>query len=109
MSDEMKHDIETMKRDIGTLKADVSALRASTTKIAVEASRIGVQINDLATHAEVSKGFGDVMRSLDAFAGEAKASRDQRTLQDRSFNLLNEKLTDHELRLTRLEPRERKS
>ena len=107
----LKTDVSVLKTDVSVLKTDVSALRVTTTNIAVSQSRLVGQVNGLETRLDekMSKGFGDVLSKLDSFAGEVKSSRDQRTLQDRSFNLLNDRLADHELRLTRLEPPKKKS
>ena len=127
MSDEMKQDIETMKRDIGTLKTDVSvltadvsvlktdvsvlktdvsALRVTTRNIAVKVSRLEAQGSGLETRLDekLSKGFGDVLSKLDSFAGEIKASRDERALHGQNFSYLNDRLINHERRLTQLEP-----
>ncbi|MFI5363913.1 MAG: hypothetical protein ACHQ49_18280 [Elusimicrobiota bacterium] len=103
----LKTDVSVLKTDVSVLKTDVSALRATTTKIAAEVSRIDGQIGDLATRAEMKKGFGDVLGRFDDFASEIKASRDQRRLQDESFKQAHVQLTDHELRLYRLEHQEK--
>lgn len=47
--------------------------------------------------------------SLEVFTSEIIASRHARTLTDKSFSDQQATLTDHELRLTRLEPRGKRS
>lgn len=97
MSDEMKRNIEVLKQDVRN--------------IVVAVSRVEGQMNGLEMRLrdDISKGFSDVLSKLDGFAGEALASRNQRALQDASFNLLNEHMHDHEARLVRLERQEKKS
>lgn len=48
-------------------------------------------------------------KSVEAFTAEIIASRHERTLMGKSFSDQQEMLTDHELRLTRLEPRDKQS
>ena len=50
-----------------------------------------------------------IEKSLEAFTAEIIASRNERALMGKSFSDQQETLTDHELRLTRLEPREKPS
>jgi hypothetical protein len=105
MSKDMSPEIHALKRDIEILQADMTALRATTTKTAIEVSRIDGQINGLARSEEITKGFSEVMRKLDAFSGEAETARRDRKLQGETFNSLNDRLVNHELRLYRLESR----
>lgn len=107
--DELTTDVSGLKTDVSELRTDVAELRATTRRTAIEVARIGGQMQDFATRAEMAKGFNDVLSKLDDFADEVKASRRERALQDKSFNSLNERLGDHELRLTRIELREKQS
>jgi chromosome segregation ATPase len=105
----LKTDVGVLKTDVSVLKKDVISLRGTTTKMAVEISRIGGQMNGLATQAEMSKGFDKMISTLVSFAGEVEVSRRERALQDQSFNSLNDRLVNHELRLNRLEAPGKKS
>ena len=101
----LKSDVGALKTDVEILKTDVTALRATTTKTAIEVSRIDSHVNGLATREEIARGFNEVISKLDSFAGEIEGSRRERKLHGETFNSLNDRLVDHELRLYRLESR----
>ncbi len=50
-----------------------------------------------------------IVKNLEVFTAEIIASRHERTLMGKSFFDQQETLTDHELRLTKLEPRDKQS
>jgi septation ring formation regulator EzrA len=65
-------------------------------------SRIEQRLTKLDTKLDV---FGEWMKRGDALMAEVLASRAERVLSDKSFRDQQSTLTDHELRITRLERR----
>lgn len=99
-----------MKQDVGMLKTHVAGLLKSSRATAMAVVRLEARMDRLEAKLtdSMTRGFKTVLDRFDDFAGEVQASRRERALQDQTFNTLNERLIDHELRVTRLE-RERKS
>lgn len=105
----LKTDVNTLKTDVGVLKTDVSALKTITRNIAVTvAGHTGTFIRMEKQLAKLDELDG-LKSSLEVFTSEIIASRHARTLTDKSFSDQQATLTDHELRLTRIELRGKQS
>lgn len=84
-------------------EAGIEDLRAAVRRIAVKVSGLESLMSEMARFETVKSAFDGIQARLDGFMKEILASRSQRTLQDKSFNDLNELVVKQELRLTRLE------
>jgi len=101
----LKADVGVLKADVGVLKADVGVLKVTTRNTAIVVAghtEAFVQLNERMVKRDELDGL---KKSFDVFASEITASRHERALTDKTFSDQQATLTDHELRLTRIEPR----
>ena len=83
--------------------SDGEDLRGAVRRIAVKVSGLELVLSKTARSETVKSAFDAIQSKLDRFTKEILASRNQRTLQDKSFNDLKGILDKHELRLTHIE------
>jgi hypothetical protein len=83
------------------MKRDIEMLKESNRNIAKEIFKLQDRMDNLGD--QMARGFREVLGRFDIFAHEVDLSRRKRKLQDVSFNLLNEKLANHEARIVRVE------
>ena len=86
---------------LNDMKRDIEMLKESNRNIAKEIFKLQDRVQGL--DDKVTGGFREVLGKLETFSNEVDLSRRERTLQDASFKLLNEKLINHELRIVRVE------
>ena len=83
------------------MKRDIEMLKESNRTIAKEIFKLQDRMDGLGQ--QMANGFKELTGILETFTGEIDLSRRERTLQDASFKSLDEKLTNHELRIFRME------
>jgi len=94
---------EEMRREIGELRRDMSDVKRTLRNVVAAIARHEehfVRINEKLKKLDV---LDQIKSTMDALAGEIKSSRDERALSDKTFRDQQTPLTDHELRLFRLE------
>jgi hypothetical protein len=89
-------------RDLASLKTTVRNIAITVSGHTETLSRMEKQLSKLDILDVIAK-------QLDVSTAEIIASRNERTLMGKNFFDQQEMLTDHELRLTRLEPRDKQS
>jgi hypothetical protein len=90
-------------------KADVGALKKMTYKLAVTVTGHTETLGQIMQRLTKLDEFDGIKNTLDAIASEILISRRERTLRDKGFSDHQATLTDHELRLTRIELRGKQS
>ncbi len=126
-------DVGELRVQVGEVKKDVGELKVQMGEVKKDVSEIGVQMTDTRSRLDrletitrntaiVVTGHTETFvrmekqltkldeldglkKSLEIFTSEIIASRHARTLADKSFSDQQTMLTDHELRLTRIELR----
>ncbi len=83
------------------MKRDIESLKESNRNIAKEIFKLQDRMNSL--DDRMTRGFGELRTIIEKFTGEIDLFRRERKFQDVSFNSLNERLTNHELRIVRVE------
>lgn len=105
----MQTTVQTYETDVSALKADlreVKTLARNTAVIVAGLAEDSVQIKKQLAKLDELDG---VKKCLEVFTSEILASRSERTLMGKSFTDQQATLTDHELRLTRIELRGKQS
>lgn len=107
--DIMRADLDLMrsefKTDVSGLKTDVSNLQASNRNIAMTVAGHTEEFKAIRMQLRKLDDLDGLKKSVEMFTSEIIASRRERALADKSFRDQQETLSDHELRLTRLELR----
>jgi hypothetical protein len=101
--------VGVLKTDVGALKTDVGALKKMTHNLAVTVAGHTEHFIRIEKRLEKLDEFDGLKNSLDVLVSEIISSRHERTLRDKSFSDQQATLTDHELRLTRIELRGKQS
>ncbi|MEK7234730.1 MAG: hypothetical protein AAB268_13010 [Elusimicrobiota bacterium] len=101
----MKQDISTLKTDVVALKTDVAELKTLARNTAVVVSGHTETLGLISQQLRKLNELDGIKKCLEAFTSEIIASRHERALAGKSFIDQQATLTDHELRLTRLELR----
>lgn len=137
MSEDMRQAITGLKTEVGALNVQVGALNvqvgALNVRVGALDERMGTVESRLTTVETTVRNIAIVVtghteafvriekqltkldeldglkKSLEVFTSEIIASRNARTLTDKSFSDHQSMLTDHELRLTRIELRGKQS
>ncbi len=105
----LKADVSMLKTDVGVLKTDVNTLKTITRNIAVTVAGHTETFARMEKQLTKLDELDGLKSSLEIFTSEIIASRHARTLTDKSFSDQQATLTDHELRLTRIELRGKQS
>jgi chromosome segregation ATPase len=134
MSDDMRQEFNGLKTSVcaletrvGNLETSVNGLKTSVCALEMRVGSLETSVNGLKTtvrslvitvsgHTEalarveiqLAKNSGTldrIVNAIESFSAEIIAARRERTLMGKSFFDQQETLTDHELRLTRLETR----
>ena len=90
---------EDMRQELNDLKRTVRVIAIAVAGHTETLSRVEKQLDKHTGVLDV------IVKRLETFTAEIIASRNERALMGKSFFDQQERLTDHELRLTRLEPR----
>lgn len=97
---------EEMRKDIAGLKADTAELKTVTRNLAAALSGLPQFMTETSKRLDrMEAAMGRLTGAADACMAEVLTSRRERLLRDKTFNDQQAVLTDHELRLTRLELR----
>lgn len=117
MSEDMRQELSDVKTAVRGIAITVAGHTQELKDVKTTVRGIAITV---AGHTEtlsrmekqLSKQGGTLDRmekGLEAFTAEIIASRHERTLMGKSFSDQQEMLSDHELRLTQLEPRKKRS
>ena len=105
----LETDAGTLKTDVSTLKTDVSELKTLTRNTAIVVTGHTEALARIEQRLTKLDELDGLKKSLEVFTSEIIASRHERTLMGKSFSDQQATLTDHELRLTRIELRGKQS
>ena len=112
----MQTTVNTLEKDVSALKTDVSALKTDVGEVKTLARNTAIIVAGLAEDSVQIKQqltklneLDDLKKCLEVFTSEILASRSERTLAGKGFIDQQATLTDHELRLTRIELRGKQS
>jgi len=105
----MKADVGALKTDVGALKTDVGALKTITRNLAITVTGHTEALSRIERRLTKLDELDGLKKSLEVFTSEIIASRRDRALSGKTFFDQQATLTDHELRLTRIELRDKQS
>ncbi len=105
----VRADISALQTDVSVLKSDVSVLKLTTHNIAVAVAGHKQEFDQIKQQLTKLGEFEGIKKCLEVFTSEILASRHERTLMGKGFFDQQATLTDHELRLTRIELRGKQS
>lgn len=117
MSEGMRQDIQDLKTGLGEVRVRLDGVETRLDRVETRLDRVETTTRNIAIKvAEHDERFtrideklkkldilDDIKRTLDGLASEVLSSRRDRVLFDKTFADQQKTLTDHELRLTRLE------
>lgn len=116
MSNEMRQELNGVKAAVSALGVQVNALQTDVAEVKTFARNTAITVAGLAADSVQIKQqltrldeLDGLKKCLEAFTSEILASRSERTLMGKSFTDQQATLTDHELRLTRIELRGKQS
>lgn len=101
--------VDALQTDVGILKMDVAGLKTITHNLAVTVIGHTESLARIEKRLTKLDELDGLKKSLEVFTAEIIASRHERALTGKSFSDQQATLTDHELRLTRLELRGKQS
>lgn len=99
MSDDMKREIKEIRDVTRNIAIAVSRLTEKMDASLKQTAKIDALILDQ----------GNIKEQLVDFAGEVDSSRRERALLDKSFRTVNDRLDEHEVKIYRLESRQREA
>lgn len=105
----LKTDVGALKTDVGALKTDVAGLKTITHNLAITVTGHTEALARIEQRLTKLDELDGLKQSLEVFTAEIIASRHERALSGKSFSDQQAMLTDHELRLTRIELRSKQS
>lgn len=94
-----------LKTDISGLKTEVANLQESNRKIAMTVSGLAAEFTGFKIQLRKLDEFDVLKKGVETFMSEIITLRNERVLSGETFREQQATLTDHELRLTRLELR----
>jgi len=101
----LRADVKDLHGTVDALGADVKDLRGVVRNLAVKVVQHDERFDRIDEKLKKLEVLDQIKNTTDALAGELRASRAERALSDKSVRDQQTTLTDHELRLTRLERR----
>lgn len=105
----LQTDVGILKTDVAGLKTDVAGLKTITHNLAVTVTGHTESLARIEQRLTKLDELDGLKKSLEVFTAEIIASRHERALTGKSFSDQQATLTDHELRLTRIELRGKQS
>jgi hypothetical protein len=101
--------VNALQTDVGVLKTDVCSLKTITHNLAITVTGHTEALSRIEQRLTKLDELDGLKKCLEVFTSEILASRRERTLAGKSFSDQQATLTDHELRLTRIELRSKQS
>jgi chromosome segregation ATPase len=95
--------VKNLEGTVQTMGADLTDLRGTVRRLAVKVANHDVRFDRIDEKLKKLDVLDQIKSSMDEMTGELRASRSERALFAQSFRDQQETLTNHELRLTRLE------
>lgn len=117
MSQAMQQDIRRLQRDMSDVKHRLGGVERRLDKVEGRLGKVETTLHNVvvvvSAHSERFDRLDEKLKKLDvldqikstmdALAGDLKSSRDERALSNKTFREQQATLTDHELRIFRLE------
>jgi len=105
----LETDVSALKTDVNTLKADVGEVKTLARNTAIIVAGLAEDTVQIKKQLAKLDELDGVKKCLEVFTSEILASRREHALAGKGFIDQQAALTDHELRLTRLELRSKPS
>ncbi|NNN04622.1 MAG: hypothetical protein HKL90_01845 [Elusimicrobia bacterium] len=105
----LRVDLDALGSDVKNLRTDINDMRGTMRSLVIVVARHEERFDRIDEKLKKLDVLDQMKGSMDALAGELASSRRERALSDISFRDHRDLLTDHELRLVRLERRDKPS